>query len=309
MNFRYSFGGLTRALQFETYHGKGDPETHGYDGPMHISAGTHRLQTSEDDFIEAAKKNGYPEVDDLADMKTVNGVTRGQRYIHPDGQRQDTAHQYIHPRLRDGKHPNLHVLVESQVSRVVVENGRATGVVFRPNPQFHSEDSKTERTVRARKQVVVSCGTLGTPLVLERSGIGIPDVLSKAGVTLVAENQGVGVGFQDHQMMAYPFKTNLPHASTINGLVFGTTDPKDWIRDSDPLLGSNGQDIGAKYRPTLEEAEALGPDFLDSFRQHYVDRPDKPLITMSLVNAYVNPVKNLVPERPRGALVAAMEQN
>lgn len=261
---------------------------------MHISAGTHRLQISEDDFIQAAKKNGHPEVDDLADMKTANGVTRGQRYIHPDGQRQDTAHQYIHPLLRGGKHPNLHVLVESQVCRVVVENGRATGVVFRPNPQFHPEDSKEERTVRARKQVVVSCGTLGTPLVLERSGIGSPDILSKAGVPLVAENRGVGVSFQDHQMVSYPFKTNLPQDSTINGLIFGTVDAGDWLRDKNPLLGSNGQDIGAKYRPTLEEAEALGPEFLESFRENYVDKPDKALVAMSMVNAYVPPIRKPV---------------
>ena len=271
--------------QFETYHGKGDAEVHGYDGPIHISAGTHRLHTSEDDFINAAKKAGYPEVDDLADLKVVNAVTRGKRYIHPDtGLRQDTAHQYLHPRLRDGKHPNLHVVVESQVARVVVEDGRAVGVVFRPNPQFHPEDSKKERTVRARKQVVVSCGALGTPLVLERSGIGRPEILSEAGVPLVAENQGVGVGYEDHHSVPYSFKTNLDHESTINGFVFGTLDPAELIKSKAPILGTNGQDIGAKFRPTEEEAAALGPDFLEAFKEHYKNKPDKPLVGMSLVN-------------------------
>ena len=49
---------------------------------------------------------GWSEVDDLADLKS-------QRFISPESKRQDAASCYLHPRIRDKKHPNLHVLVET----------------------------------------------------------------------------------------------------------------------------------------------------------------------------------------------------
>ncbi|KAF4472517.1 alcohol oxidase [Fusarium albosuccineum] len=270
--------------KLETYHGRGDKALHGIDGPIHISSGTHRALKAEDDFIEAAKKAGWPEVEDLQTMDAVNAVARALRYVSPEGTRQDTAHRYLHPLLQDGKHPNLHVVVESQVVKVTIDNGKATGVVFRPNPKFHPND-KTERTVKARKLVVVSCGAIGTPLVLERSGVGSPDVLSKAGVAVAVENRGVGASYFDHQLMGYAYKTSLEKGDTINGLLFGKDSPIDLIKSNDRTLGYNAQDASGKFRPTDEEAALLGPEFLEAWNAHFKNKPDKPLCAMALINA------------------------
>lgn len=98
-----------------------------------------RGKAIEDDFIAATTQLGYPEVQDLQDLQdlqTVNAVSSLRRFVSPkDGKRQDAAHAYLHPCLQDGDHSNLHVLVESQVTRVIFDEGkRATGVEFRPNP-------------------------------------------------------------------------------------------------------------------------------------------------------------------------------
>lgn len=122
---------------------------------------------------------------------------RALRYVGPDGKRQDVAHAYIHPKLQSGNFPNLHVLLETDVERVLFDdNKKAVGVVFRPNPDFQpGTEQASLRTVKARKQVVLSAGALGTPLVLERSGVGSPEVLAGAGVPLVAPVPGVGENY------------------------------------------------------------------------------------------------------------------
>lgn len=217
-------------------------------------------------------------------MDAVNAFARASRYVSPDGLRQDTAHVYLHPLLQDGKHPNLHVVVESQVARVIVEEGRAVGVVYRPNPKFQPGDT-AERTIRARKLVVVSCGALGTPAVLERSGIGRPGVLSKAGVPVVVENAGVGASYEDHQLMGYAYKTDLEPGHTINGILFGTMTPEGLLKEKSKILGWNAQDASGKVRPTDEEAAALGPEFLEAWNAHFKNKPDRPLFNMGLLGA------------------------
>lgn len=270
--------------KFETYHGKGDKSLHGYDGPIHVSGGTWRGQAGEDNFITAAKKIGLSEVDDLQNLDNVNAASRSNRYVSPDGVRQDTAHKYLHPRLADGKHPNLHVVVESQVVKVLVENGKATGVVFRANPTYQNGDT-TEWTVRAKKMVIVSCGALGTPPVLQRSGIGPKDVLFAANVPVVAENEGVGVGYEDHGLLGYAYKTNLNIEDTYNRHLFGQSPEtaEELLANKNPKLGYNAQDASCKVRPTEEEAEALGPDFKAAWAEHFKYEPKKALVQMSLL--------------------------
>ena len=237
--------------------------------------------------MAATAKAGYPEVDDVQSLSAINAFGRANRYVSTDGRRQDTAHTYLHPRLHDGKHPNLHVVVESQVSRVIVRDGRAVGVVFRPNPAFHPTVAG-EITVRARKLVVVSCGALGTPAVLERSGIGHPEVLAKAGLPVVAENLGVGVGYEDHQLMGSAYKTNLGPRDTLSDMIFGLLSPEMIFEERPEILGYNGQDATGKLRPTDEEAAALGPEFEAAWNANFKNKPDKPVVCMTLLNTYVS---------------------
>lgn len=186
------------------------------------------------------------------------------RYSSPDGKRQDTASRYLHPRVQDGNHPNLHVLVESQVVRVLVENGRVAGVELKRNPLYGETEaatSSTVRTVKARKMVVVSCGTLGTHSVLDRSCLGDPAVLQQAGVPLVVYLPGVGYEYEDHQLNIYPYHSALNPDETADALAGGRLDPMALIQTNDKILGWNAMDVTCKIRLSKTDVSALGPAF------------------------------------------------
>ncbi|KAK5729213.1 hypothetical protein LTR15_002355 [Elasticomyces elasticus] len=188
--------------KLETYKGQGGTKFHGNDGPLKVTIDAKRIKKTEDDFLQAVEQLGYPIIADLQDTVPGHlGFERAAKTISTDGKRLDAATAYVHPLLNDGNHPNLHVLCESKVNRVLFDgNKRAIGVEYTPNPEYMVISSSTERpriTVKARKMVVVSCGALGSPLVLERSGVGSPDVLKQASIPLVADVPGVGSNYQE----------------------------------------------------------------------------------------------------------------
>ncbi|TQS32985.1 hypothetical protein Golomagni_06685, partial [Golovinomyces magnicellulatus] len=164
--------------KIETFHDDNetiDKSIHGYDGPIHVSDGGFRIRHQEDEFLKVTTSQGYPELADINDFKQINGFSRWLRYASPDGKRQDTAHRYLHPLLQDGNHPNLHVLTETKVDRVIFDGTTASGVVVVPNQAHKPQTGLTrpvEAIIKARKLVIVSAGALGTPQILERSGVG-----------------------------------------------------------------------------------------------------------------------------------------
>ena len=85
------------------------------------------------------------------------------------------------------------------MDKVIIEDGRAVAVQTVPTKPLGAGQPKT-RTFRARKQIVVSGGTLSSPLILQRSGIGDPEKLRAAGVDPVVDLPGVGLNFQDHYL-------------------------------------------------------------------------------------------------------------
>lgn len=221
---------------------------------------------------------------DLQDLDSNNGVQRAQRFIGPDGKRQDTAHKYLHPRLQDGNHQNLNVLVESQVLRVLFEGKRASGIEYQPNPTFQT--GTTKGSIKARKMVIICGGALGTPLILERSGLGDPEILKRASVPVVASIPGVGREYQDHHLLAYPYQTSLEPSETADAAVGGRLDLSELISTNASILGWNAQDVTAKLRPTDDEVSALGPEFQAAWDRDFKNNLNKPLFLMALINGY-----------------------
>ena len=80
---------------------------------------------------------GYSELKDLQDLDANNATERWLKYIGPNGRRQDAAHRYVHNKLQSGDYPNLHVVCEKQVIRVLFDdNKKAVGVEYQSNPKF-----------------------------------------------------------------------------------------------------------------------------------------------------------------------------
>lgn len=269
--------------KFETFYGVDDRQTHGDNGPIAASSGTYRSEVMEEDFLSAIGQSGYDIANDVHDLYTINAGSISLRYASPeDGRRQDAAHRYLHPRLNSGCHPNLNVLIGAQVSKVLINaDKKATGIEFRANPRISGTSYKPVNKVSARKLVVVSAGALGTPTLLQRSGIGKADVLKNANTPLVQDLPGVGQGYQDHQAGIYTYNSNLPFDQTWESLWANVS---GLISTNDDILSWNGCDAAAKIRPTDADIAALGSEFQEVWDREFSERPTKPLITLLPIN-------------------------
>ncbi|KAI9794817.1 MAG: hypothetical protein M1816_002945 [Peltula sp. TS41687] len=276
----------------ETYHIDDpaiDKNVHGYAGPVHVSRSTYRPEDREDEFLEVVKSLGYEVVPDLQDLKHSNGFNRWPKWISPEGKRQDAAHRFIHPLLEDGSHPNLHVLTETKVVRVLFDDHkRATGIEYVPNPQFQAQyplSKSIPGTIRAKKLVVLSAGALGTPQILERSGVGNKELLSRLDIPVVAHIPGVGQNLQDHNLVANTYKTNFREDESLDALLSGRRDFAQALQDGDRILGWNGVDVGAKLRPTEAEVAQMGGDFQQLWDRDFKSSPERPLMLMGTAAA------------------------
>lgn len=226
------------------------------------------------------------------------------KYISPDGKRQDAAHMYIHPLMQSGDYPNLHLLVDSKVTRVLFdENKRATGVEYIPSPSTQpitGVSGSPASHVTAKRMVVVSAGALSTPSILERSGVGNKDILADLDIPLVSDLPDVGEHYQDHHLTLYPYKTSLKPEQTIDAFLSGRKNFGEAIQNNDPMLGWNAIDVCSKIRPTDKEIEAMGLAFKEHWNKDFADRPTRPVMLTGVVQAFLGDHKAL-PQREDGA--------
>src|SRR3984893_12564125 len=173
----------------------------GVGGPVHIRTPGDPHPTAPA-FLEAAKQMGFPILDD------VNGPMRaGAGYINmniaADGSRASAARAVLRPTLA---RKNLKLLLETNVTKIVFKGDQAVGV------RMVTAD-KVERTARARREIILSAGTIHGPKLLMRSGIGNADALKKFGIAPVASLHGVGENLQDHVLVSgvvYKYKGKMP---------------------------------------------------------------------------------------------------
>lgn len=162
----------------------GADDFHGGDGPLHVS---NALKSSPifQVLIDAGKQAGYKVTPDFNGAQQ-EGFGFFQLTIK-NGRRWNTSTAYLQPALT---RQNLKVEVEALITRVIIEDGRAVGIEYRQNGQLHQ--------VRARREVILSCGAIGTPQVLMLSGIGDAEYLRRFDIPVVADLPGVGQNLQDH---------------------------------------------------------------------------------------------------------------
>ncbi len=120
---------------------------------------------------------------------------------------------------------------------------KAIGVEYKPNSENQPELSLSKpvhKTVKANKLVVVTAGALGTPQILERSGVGNAEILKKLDIPVVADIKGVGENYQDHHLLLYPYRSSLGEGETLDGILSGRKDFVKALGEKDPMLGWNG---------------------------------------------------------------------
>lgn len=165
---------------------------HGHDGPMRISRPSGRLQAeATEPFLRACATLGYPaEPDKNAGGPPGAGPVPSNAV---DGIRVSAAIAYLPPPWGTAApRDTLTVRGDLPVDSLVLEGGRVTGV-------------RAGDTVVHADEVVLSAGAVGSPALLQRSGIGPEDTLRAAGVPVAVELPGVGRGWSDHPSVFLPF--------------------------------------------------------------------------------------------------------
>ena len=169
--------------RLETWHGEGDADWRGKNGPLHISRGP-RDNPLVQAFVKAGEEAGYHTTQDYNGEKQ-EGFGPFEATIHK-GQRWSAANAYLKPALKR----ETCTLVRGLAQRVVIEEGRAVGVeVFR--------NGKVE-TLHANHEVILAASSINSPKLLMLSGIGPADHLKEHGITPIVDRSGVGQNLQDH---------------------------------------------------------------------------------------------------------------
>ncbi|MBT9369820.1 GMC family oxidoreductase N-terminal domain-containing protein [Rhizobium sp. CSW-27] len=187
---------------------KGADEMHGAGGEWRVERARVRWAVLEA-FQQAAKEAGIPETADFN-----RGTNEGSGYFDVNqrsGIRWNTSKAFLKPVLAQG---NLTVLTKAHAERLIIEGDAVTGVEVR-------HDGVTKRFL-ARRETVLSAGAIGSPHILELSGVGDPVTLRKAGIDVVREVPAVGNNLQDHLQLRVVFKvTGVPTLNEKASALFG----------------------------------------------------------------------------------------
>ncbi|HEV7437115.1 MAG TPA: GMC oxidoreductase, partial [Pseudorhizobium sp.] len=151
-----------------------------------------------DAFQKAAEEAGIPVTDDFN-----RGTNEGSGYFDVNqrsGVRWNTSKAFLRPAKN---RRNLTVLTKAHARRLIVEEGEVRGVEFQHNG--------TAKQAYASRETILCAGSIGSPQILELSGIGRGDVLRQAGIEVVKEVASVGENLQDHLQLRMVYKvTGVP---------------------------------------------------------------------------------------------------
>ena len=166
---------------------------HGAGGPLSVMD-QNWPQAGSLAFVDAAAELQLPRNSDF------NGATQDgfglYQVTQKGGERWTAARAYVEP-ARD----RMEIITGALTEKIIVENGRATGVVI-------SQGWGRKRTIRARGAVVLSAGAFGSPQILQLSGIGPASHLKSVGNEVVHDKAAVGSDLQDHIDYVSSFETN-----------------------------------------------------------------------------------------------------
>ena len=179
---------------------RGPSKFHNVNGPLSVS--DQRIQLDIlDVFMNAAKEVGIPKINDFN-----KGDNHGCGYFQvtvKNGLRCSAAVAYLKPVK---KRKNLRIEIKAHVKKLDFKNKKINGLSY-------WKDNKLVQ-VKAKKEVILSAGSIGSPHILQVSGIGDPSKLKAHGVEITHNSPGVGKNLQDHLMMRPVYK--VKNIKTLN---------------------------------------------------------------------------------------------
>ncbi|ABY98991.1 TPA: choline dehydrogenase [Pseudomonas putida] len=214
----------------------GGDDYRGGAGPLSTNNGNNMQNPLYGAWVEAGAEAGYIKTDDC------NGyMQEGFGAMHmtvKDGVRWSTANAYLRPAMT---RPNLTVITHAMTRRILLDGKRAVGVEYDHGGQTHK--------VMCNREVLVASGPIGSPHLLQRSGIGPAAVLKSAGIEVRHDLPGVGENLQDHSEIYIQYACKQP--VTLNGkmnLLGKAMIGLRWLLFKDGLGASNHFEAGGFIR-------------------------------------------------------------
>lgn len=234
---------MRRAFMAIEDHELGANEWRGSGGPLHISIHRYRTPLTEA-LLRGCERLGTPSKDDTNEPDQ-EGVGFSPMTIRK-GRRLSAADAFLHP-VRN--RPNLTVLTEILVDRVLIEDGRAVGVVARRG------DKQTEYRSR---EVILSAGVVGSCKLLMLSGIGPAEELAAHGITPVCDRPAVGTNLSEHKgaWIEYRVKGNMGFNHDLKGWRLAANALRYQLFRTGPLAGTVDINGYIKSRPGLKVPDA-----------------------------------------------------
>ena len=252
---------------------RGADDLHGAGGPLGVSDVRLGQRQLCDAFIDACAAAGIPRTEDF------NGHEQeGAGYYqltNRNGRRCSTAVGYLKP-VRGRR--NLRIVTDALVQAVALDGRRATGIRCERNGRIE--------TIAARREVILAAGAIGSPQILQLSGIGPGAVLAGAGVSVRHDLAGVGDNLQDHLQVRFVYHckghgslNDVWHSPWLRlraGLEYALT------RRGILTIGAGVAGAFARSRPDVEL-----PDIQFHFMPLSADRPGQGLHAFSGMTASV----------------------
>jgi len=253
-NEGWSYDDILPYFKKSETNGRGKSKYHGGDGPLQVTDRPVFYDISKR-YIDASQQAGFKVTDDF-NGSDQEGVGYYQCTIK-DGKRCSAAHAYLLPVL---SRPNLTVLTHAQVSKVLLKNKQAYGV------DVYVKGNK--RTLTAKKEVILSGGSIASPQLLMLSGIGVKDELAQHGIDCVHELKGVGKNLREHVDACV-----LVKSKKTDGFTLSATGLLKMVPDTIKFI------VGRKGKLANSILEAGG--FIKS--NNYENRPDIQLHMLPLL--------------------------
>ena len=229
-------------------HEGGISQFHGDEGPLRVSAQREVHPASHALVDSMAKVCQLPRLDDFngAELEGVGYYDA----THRDGRRMSTSVTFLRSALERGNgRGNLDLITEALTRRILFEGRRAVGVEF-------LDQKGTVCRARAKREVILSAGVIGSPQILMLSGIGPGAHLREKGIEVFQEAPGVGQNLQDHLGNHIRFRAKKTHLSQapyfLWGLMKGLLFNKGWVRETFLESGSFVKSAPHKPLPDIQ---------------------------------------------------------
>jgi choline dehydrogenase len=204
---RWNYANVLQTYKaIENWQGAPDPEYRGSNGPVWVQPAADPSPVAHA-MLDAAGELGIPRFENPnGRMMEGQGGAAITDMLVRDGCRHSLFQAYVRPWM---DRPNLTVLTDTTVLRVILDGKRATGVEI--------VRSGERRSITARQEVVLSMGAMQTPKILMHSGIGDEDELTRVGLPVVQHLPGVGANLQDHVSFGCTWEYKEPIAPRNSG--------------------------------------------------------------------------------------------